>query len=79
MKPIMSEQLLYAVVVCAENDEFVAQWARLRGVVLPADPISQMVDKATEYDRFIFEQFVADVQDLVVDRLPLTAVTPHRD
>jgi hypothetical protein len=54
---------------CAACPEFVANWARLRGVHLPTTPIDRMIDDATGRNDDIAQQFVADVFDLVIGRL----------
>jgi len=61
---------LDVVMVCARNSEFVSNWARLRGIVLPATPIDRMIDEASGHDSGIARQFIADVFDLVLARLP---------
>jgi hypothetical protein len=58
------------VMACAKNSEFVANWARLRGVHLPTTPLAMMIDEATGHGREIGQLFIADVIDLVISRLP---------
>jgi hypothetical protein len=65
----MSPALLVCVRACAANTEFVSNWLRLRHN-LPKSAIEQMVDDATGRNDAIAKQFIADVQDLVLDRLP---------
>lgn len=64
-KPSLAE----CVAVAASNTEFIMQWARLRGVSLPATPIDQMVDDATGRSDAVAAQFIADVKELVYDRV----------
>jgi len=58
------------VMACAREPEFVANWARLRGIVLPASPMDRMIDEATGNDSAIARQFIADVCDIVIGRCP---------
>ena len=58
------------VMSCAREPEFVGNWARLRGIVLPASPMDQMIDEATGNDSAIARQFIADVFDIVIGRCP---------
>jgi hypothetical protein len=61
---------------CAGQDEFVAQWERLRGVRLPRSPIEKMIDEATGNDSAIARLFINDVFDLVWSRLTGNGVAP---
>ena len=58
-----------AVAAAAANPEFVENWARLRGIRLPATPMDKMIDEATGHGAAIARQFIADVDELVCQRL----------
>lgn len=62
---------------CANNEQFVAQWARLRGFKLAGSPIERMVDDATGYSDDIADTFISDVRDLVWNRVPRQAANDH--
>ncbi len=61
--------LLDVLVHCWNDREFVREWSRLRGVSIAVAPIEMMIDKATGNDKRVIELFVADVIDLVWNRL----------
>jgi hypothetical protein len=59
------------VAFCAGNPEFVSQWARLRGFKLSGlSPLEQEIDKASGFGEHVAKTFIADVADLVWDRMP---------
>jgi len=62
--------LLEAARFAARHPEFVTNWARLRGIALPATPLDQLIDAASGHGDVIARQFLADVADLFCDRLP---------
>lgn len=58
------------VMAAARSPEFVDSWARLRGVRLPQSVLDRLIDHATGHDDAIVSMFIADVRELVCDRLP---------
>lgn len=58
------------VIECAANDEFVSNWARLRGISFPVTPLEREIDAATFRNDDIARQFISDVADLVWSRIP---------
>lgn len=53
------------LLLCARNDEFVAEWERLSGHHFPHGRIEQMVDAATGYDMNLIDEFVDFVYRVV--------------
>jgi hypothetical protein len=58
------------VSVAAGNAEFVSNWMRLHGITLAGSPIDAMVDEASGRNDAIAAQFIADVKELIYDRIP---------
>jgi hypothetical protein len=54
----------------AANEDYVREWARLRGVTFPGNPIERMVDEATGHSDSIAALFIGDFIDMVWFRVP---------
>lgn len=65
--------LMVCVATCAKDDEYVENWARLRGIKLPATPMDRMIDEASGHSDTIAAQFIADVRELFEFRMPAGA------
>lgn len=68
-----SEQRL-ALALCVaeavETEGFVAAWSELRGYRAATSPLDVLIDTQTGFAREKARQFVSDIKDLVLDRLP---------
>ncbi|HZF98278.1 MAG TPA: hypothetical protein VEY92_08560 [Pseudoxanthomonas sp.] len=59
------------VIAAACNDEYVADWMRLRGIRAPRAPIDRMIDEQTGYSEHVAQMFLDDVYNLIYSRIPL--------
>jgi hypothetical protein len=55
---------------CASNPQYMAHWIRLRRLRPPSSMMDILVDRATGHYEHLAALFIADVRDLVWNRLP---------
>lgn len=59
-----------AAFVLRHQPQFFAEWMKIKGYTMPTTPLERLIDSATGFDQTIMAEFVADVADLVIDRIP---------
>ena len=64
--------LAKAATIALSDADFVSNWARLRGVAPPTTKVEELIDRALGRGDQQAQQFLRDIQDWVLNRIPET-------